>query len=56
MTGIVGYAETGDDRFISTAGDAAYVVIQLDLTDEESVEPVDELRAEIGRRPATPTS
>ena len=29
VTGVVGYAETGDDRFISTAGDAAYVVVQL---------------------------
>ena len=47
MTGIVGYAETGDTRFISTAGDAAYVVIELDLTDEESVEVVDDIRAAI---------
>ena len=30
VAGVVGYAETGDDRFISTDGDAAYVVIQLD--------------------------
>ena len=47
VTGIVGYAETGDKRFISTAGDAAYIVIQLDVTDEESVELVDEIRAGI---------
>ena len=47
MTGIVGYAETGDRRFISTAGDAAYIVIQLDLTDEESVEVVDPIREAI---------
>ena len=47
VTGVVGYAETGDDRFISTAGDAAYVVVQLGLTNEESVEQVDELRNEI---------
>ncbi len=37
-TASIGYAETGDRRFISTAGDAAYVVIQLDVTDEESVD------------------
>ncbi len=47
VTGIVGYAETGDSRFISTAGDAAYIVIQLDMTDEESVEAVDDIRAAI---------
>ena len=45
--GVVGYAETGDRRFISTAGDAAYIVIQLDMTDEESVEVVDDVRAGI---------
>ena len=30
---IVGYAETGDRRFISTAGDASYFFVQLALTD-----------------------
>jgi putative drug exporter of the RND superfamily len=47
VTGIVGFAETGDPRFISTSGDAAYVVIQLDMTDEASVGAVDDLRAAI---------
>ena len=47
VTGVVGYAETGDDRFISTAGDAAYVVVQLGISNEESVDQVDELREEI---------
>jgi len=47
VTGVVGYAETHDRRFISTAGDAAYVVIELDLSNEASVEAVDDLRAEI---------
>ena len=47
VSGVVGYAETGDDRFISTAGDAAYVVVQLGISNEESVEQVEELRAEI---------
>lgn len=45
VTGVVGYAETGDRRFISTEGDAAYVVIELDMSEEESVEFVDDLRA-----------
>ena len=47
VSGIIGYAETGDPRFISTAGDAAYIIIELDLTDEESVEIVDDIRAAI---------
>jgi RND superfamily putative drug exporter len=47
VTDVVGYAETGDRRFISNAGDAAYVLIQLDLTDEDSVAAVDDIRAAI---------
>ena len=47
VSGIVGYAETGDPRFISAAGDAAYIVVQLDVTDEASVDIVDEIRAAI---------
>jgi RND superfamily putative drug exporter len=47
IAGIVGYADTGDPRFISQAGDAAYVVIQLNLTDEASVAAVDDIRAAI---------
>ncbi len=44
VSGVVGFAETGDRRFISTAGDAAYVVVELEMTDEESVEIVDDVR------------
>jgi RND superfamily putative drug exporter len=47
VTAVVGYAETGDSRFISNAGDAAYVLIQLNLTDEDSVAAVDDIRAAI---------
>ena len=47
VTGVIGYAETGDPRFISTAGDAAYIVIELSVTDEASVEVVDPIRAAI---------
>ena len=47
VTGIIGYAETGDPRFISTAGDAAYIVVELNVTDEQSVEVVDPIRAAI---------
>jgi len=45
VSGVVGYAETGDKRFISTAGDAAYVVIELTVPDEASVDAVDGIRA-----------
>ncbi len=44
ISGIVGYAETTDPRFVSTAGDAAYVVIELEMTEEESVEVVEDVR------------
>jgi uncharacterized membrane protein YdfJ with MMPL/SSD domain len=47
VRGIVGYAETGDRRFISMSGDAAYVVVELDMTDEQSVAIVEDLRADI---------
>jgi uncharacterized membrane protein YdfJ with MMPL/SSD domain len=51
VTGIVGYVQTKDARFISTAGSATYVVIQLNATDEQSVELVSGIRAEL-RAPA----
>jgi RND superfamily putative drug exporter len=47
VTAILGFAETGDRRFISIAGDAAYIVVELDLTNEASVEIVGDLRSEI---------
>ena len=47
VTGVLGYAETGDRRFISTDGTQAYSVIQLDADDEDSVALVDPVRAEI---------
>ena len=47
VSGIVGFAQTGDRRFLSTAGDAAYAVVDLTVTDEQSVALVDGLRAKI---------
>jgi len=47
VTGIVGYAETHARRFISTAGDAAYAIVELNVTDEQSVNLVDGIRAEL---------
>ena len=37
VAGVIGYAETGDPRFVSTDGSAAYVVVDLEVSDEESV-------------------
>jgi RND superfamily putative drug exporter len=45
VTGVVGYAETQDARFISVKGDAAYVLIQLDLDEDKSIEAVDPIQA-----------
>jgi putative drug exporter of the RND superfamily len=47
VTGIVGYAETQDPRFVSEAGDATYAVVQLGVDNESSVALVEELREEI---------
>ena len=47
VSGIVGYAQTQDPRFISTDKTATYVVIQLNATDEQSVDLVDGIRANL---------
>src|SRR5512146_462811 len=47
VTGTTGYAETHDDRFISVKGDAAYVVIGLNMTDDASVAVVDSIQSEL---------
>ena len=41
----IGWAETRDDRFISTDGTSAYVVVRLGITDEAAVDQMPELRA-----------
>ncbi len=52
VTGVTGYAETRNDRFISTKGDAAYVVIGLDVNEDNSIDLVDPV--ENALQPATP--
>ena len=47
VTGVTGFAETGDRRFISVKGDAAYVLIGLSLTEDQSVAPVDAIQAKL---------
>jgi uncharacterized membrane protein YdfJ with MMPL/SSD domain len=41
---LVGFAQTGDGRFISNDGRSAYVVVRLTITDEQSVDEMDTLR------------
>jgi RND superfamily putative drug exporter len=53
VTGITGFAETGDDRFISEAGDAAYVLIELNADEDSSIDLVDPVQAAVdGAKPA----
>ena len=44
---VIGYAETGDRRFISLDGASAYVVADLAVTDEESVALLDRFESQI---------
>ena len=44
VDGTVGWAETRDDRFISTDGTSAYVVVRLGITDEAAVDEMAEFR------------
>ena len=47
VAGIVGYAQTGDRRFVSAAGDATFVIVELNMDAEDSVEVVEPLRERI---------
>jgi len=44
VAGIVGFAQTGDRRFVSVAGDATFVIVELNMDAEQSVEVVEPLR------------
>jgi len=44
VTGITGYADTQDGRFISEKGDKAYVLIGLDVDEDRSIDLVDPVR------------
>ncbi|HUP55300.1 MAG TPA: MMPL family transporter, partial [Methylomirabilota bacterium] len=52
VTGLTGYAQTGDERFVSEQGDAAYVLVGLDVDEDSSIDLVDPVQAAI--RDATP--
>jgi RND superfamily putative drug exporter len=47
VTGLTGYAETLDPRFISEQGDAAYVLVNLDADEDTSIDLVDPVQAAI---------
>ncbi len=45
VTSVTGYAQTLDDRFISKAGDAAYVLIGLKVDEDKSIALVEPVQA-----------
>jgi RND superfamily putative drug exporter len=45
VTGVTGYAETRDARFISVNGRAAYVLIDLGVAEDQSIAVVDPIQA-----------
>jgi RND superfamily putative drug exporter len=47
VAAIVSYQTTGQDRFISNDGAGSYVVVQLTLDDEDAVDALPELEAQI---------
>ncbi len=51
VAGIVDYSTTKAPRFLSTDGRATYAVVELNLTDEQSVGALDDLRAKISTPP-----
>ena len=53
--GVIGYAQTGDDRFISTDGHSAYAVVRLTISDEASSNEMPRIRGLIDQ-PAAGTT
>ncbi|HET7028528.1 MAG TPA: MMPL family transporter [Candidatus Limnocylindrales bacterium] len=51
VAGIVDFATTHASRFVSRDGQSTYAVVELTLTDEQSVAATDELRSKIGIPP-----
>ena len=44
---VVGFAQTGSSRFVSTSGDASWVLVNLSITEDQAIGAVDSLRSEI---------
>jgi uncharacterized membrane protein YdfJ with MMPL/SSD domain len=47
VASIVGYAQTGSPAFISNSGDAAWVLVKLNLSSDNAISAVDPVRSEI---------
>ncbi len=47
VASIVGYAQTGSSRFISTSGDASWVLVNLTMSEDQAIGAVDSLRSEM---------
>ena len=51
VTSIVGYSQTGSSRFISTSGDATWVLVNLGLSEDQAIGAIDSIRSEIAAPP-----
>jgi putative drug exporter of the RND superfamily len=47
VASVVGYAQTGSSRFISNSGDATWVLVNLNLSEDQAISAVDGIRTEI---------
>jgi uncharacterized membrane protein YdfJ with MMPL/SSD domain len=47
VASVIGYAQTGSSRFVSTGGDATWVLVKLNLNDDDATTAVEGLRREI---------
>jgi len=47
VTSIVGFAQTGSSRFVSTTGDATWVLVNLNLNEDQAIGAVDGIRSQI---------
>jgi putative drug exporter of the RND superfamily len=47
VASIVGYPQTGDPAFVSTAGDASWVLVNLNMSQDQAITVVDSIRSEI---------
>ena len=44
---IIGYQQTGSSRFISTSGDASWILVRMKISDDATIKVVGDLQAEI---------
>jgi RND superfamily putative drug exporter len=51
VSSIIGYAQTGSGRFVSSAGDSSWVLVNLKLSEDDAISAVNSLRSEIATPP-----